>query len=133
MLRISRNLPVGGIVLLLLFPFLKVPVTQNSSRSLTFSAKLRHFDRLGCLLFIGPVTCILLAFQWGGQSLLWNSATIIGLLVGFCVLICAFGYVQWKAQDKTTIPLRVLPQRNIWTSAVVLFFTQATLYLVSKT
>lgn len=43
-----------------------------------------------------------------------------------------FGYVEWKVKDKATLPLRVLRKRNIWTSAVVLFFTQATLYLVSQ-
>jgi hypothetical protein len=126
-----RNLPIGGVVLVLLFLFLKVPGTQNASRTLPFSAKLRHFDPLGCLLFLGAVTCLLLALQWGGQNLPWNSPTVIGLLVGFVLCVCAFGFVQWKAQDKATIPLRILRQRNIWTSAIVLFLTQATLYLVS--
>ena len=125
------NLPLGAVTLVLLFLFLKIKGSENEHRRLPLKQKLEHMDPLGCLIFIGAVTCILIALQWGGQSKPWNSSTIIGLLVGFGLLSCLFVYIQWRRGDKAMIPLRVLRQRSIYTSAGVLFFLGASTYIVS--
>lgn len=82
-------------------------------------------------MFIGAICCLLLALQWGGQTRPWNSSTIIGLLVGFGLLSCVFGYLQWKLGERATIPLRVLRQRSILTGSGVLFFLGASTYVVN--
>jgi hypothetical protein len=129
----SSNLPIGGLVLALLFAFLKVPGTRNANRKLSTSEKLKRLDPFGCLVFLGAVTCLLLALQWGGQTMPWESATVIGLFVGFGGLACVFCYIEWKQQEQATIPLRVLFKRSVWTSAIVLFFLSGVTYLVSET
>ncbi|KAI9878025.1 MAG: hypothetical protein M1830_002145 [Pleopsidium flavum] len=125
------NVPIGAVVLVLLFLFLKIKGTDNENRMLPIKAKLNHMDPLGCLVFIAAVCCILLALQWGGQSKPWNSSTVIGLFVGFGLLSCVFGYIQWKLGERATIPLRILRQRSILTGAGVLFFLGASTYVDS--
>ena len=119
-------------MLILLFLFLKVPGTRNSDRSLPLREKLKRLDPVGCLLFVGAITCLLLALQWGGQKYDWRSAMILGLFCGAIALLVLFGYTQTKRGEHTTIPLRVLRKRSIWTGSVVLFLLGATTSVASK-
>ncbi|KAF2688991.1 MFS general substrate transporter [Lentithecium fluviatile CBS 122367] len=125
------NLPIGGVVLALLFGFLSVPGARNENRTLPLKKKLQHLDPFGCLTFVSAVTCLLLALQWGGQTKPWESATIIGLLVGFVALISVFCYIQWRKKEEATIPIRVLFKRSIWTSALGLFCLGAVIYMLA--
>ena len=120
-------------MLVLLFLFLRIRDTDNENRRLPLKAKLDRMDPLGTLFFISAVTCILLALQWGGQSKPWSSATIIGLLVGFVALSCAFLVTQWKLGERAIIPLRVMRQRSMLTGSGVLFFLGASTYIASFT
>ena len=124
------NVPIGAVVLLLLFLFLKIRGTQNKNRSLSTRVKLSHMDPLGCTVFLAAVCCLLLALQWGGQSRPWKSWTIIGLFIGSGLLFCVFGLVQWILGERATIPLRILRYRSILTGAAVLFFLGASTYVV---
>lgn len=114
----------------LLFLFLKVKGTDNANRRLPLKQKFHHMDPVGCLVFIAAICCLLLALQWGGQSKPWRSATVIGLFIGFGLLSCAFGHIQWRLGDRATIPLRVLRQRSMCVGALVLFFLGASTYVV---
>lgn len=129
--NLHRNLPIGVVVLVVLSIFLKLKGVENANRRLSLKKKLESMDPLGCFVFIGAVCCLLLALQWGGQSKPWSSSTVIGLIVGFAALFGLFGYLQWRRQDRALIPTRVLRQRSIFTSAMVLFFLGASTYLVS--
>ena len=79
-------------------------------------------DVLGTILFLGAVCCLIFALQQGGQTVPWNSPTIIGLFVGFGILFLAFGFVQWTRGENALIPLRVLRQRSILMGNCYLFF-----------
>ncbi|KAF2122170.1 major facilitator superfamily domain-containing protein [Lophiotrema nucula] len=125
------NLPIGGVVFAVLLLILRVPGTKNANRMLPLSKKIKHLDPFGCVVFLGAVTCLLLALQWGGQTKPWNSATVIGLLVGFGLLSILFGFIQWKKGEEAAIPFRVLTKRSIWASAGVLFFMGATVQVIS--
>lgn len=88
-------------------------------------------DPLGCLVFIGATTSLLLALTWGGQSKPWSSPDVIGTLVGAGVIAALFIFLQWKRKDNALIPLRVLKPRSVWTGVLVLFFIGGNSYLVS--
>ena len=113
-----------------LFIFLRIEAPKSKDQRLSLRDKVKSLDYAGCLVFIAATCCLLLALQWGGQSKPWHSATIIALLLTFVILAVAFGFIQWRLQDKALIPLRVLSKRSIFTSAMVLFFLGASSYLV---
>jgi fatty acid desaturase len=114
----------------LAFFFLRL--TANSTKSKTsLKAKLMAMDGPGIVLIIAAVCCLLLALHWGGTALSWGSARVIGLFVGFGLLTIAFGLVQWKADEKATVPLRLLRQRSIFMGACYLFFLEMAIYVVS--
>lgn len=126
-------MPLGAIVLLLLFFFLRTNDTDNQTRKLPLKVKLGHMDPLGCAVFIAAICCLLVALQVGGQSQSWKSPAVIGLLIGFGLLILLFFYIQAKLGEKATIPLRVLRVRSILAGSGVLFFLGATIYVVGNT
>jgi hypothetical protein len=74
--------------------------------------------------------CLLLALQWGGTIYAWNSSRIIGLLVGFGLMISIFVFIQIKRGDKATLPLSVLKQRTVAAACSFLFFMGATLMVL---
>lgn len=112
--------------------FLKLKNDNRPSRSLPLKNKLDRMDPLGCIVFIGAICCLALALQWGGQKLPWKSATVIGLMVGFVLIMVCFVFWQYYRQERALIRLRVLCRRDIFSSALVLFFLGASQYVVSQ-
>lgn len=62
---------------------------------------------------MGAVVCYILALQWGRLTRVWDSSTIIGLWVGFGLLLIAFGFAQWWLDDRAMIPPRILRSRYV--------------------
>lgn len=77
---------------------------------------------MGTVLFLGAMCCMIFALQLGGQTVPWNSSVIVGLFVGFGILLVAFSFVQWTRGENALIPLRVLRQRSILMGNFYLFF-----------
>lgn len=75
--------------------------------------KLKRLDPAGVVLLLGSVSCLLVALQWGGDKYPWHSSQVIGLFIGFGLLLIIFGGVQWYMDEAATIPLRLLSQRNV--------------------
>lgn len=98
---------------------------------MTLSQKLLKMDPLGCIFIMSAVVCILLAFQWGGQSLPWNSATVIGLLVGFVLILGLFAISQWKQGSDATLPAWLFKQRSLLAGGLFSFFFSMPTYVVS--
>ena len=88
-------------------------------------------DLFGALILISAICCLLLALQWGGSTLPWNSSKVIGLFVGFGVLVSLFVLIEWKLEEKATVPLRFLKQRSLLMSASFGFLVYASNYIVS--
>ncbi|PLB49099.1 major facilitator superfamily transporter [Aspergillus steynii IBT 23096] len=106
------NLPFGAVTLIGIFIFLS-PKTPSMSH-LNFRQKAQRMDILGTLCFIPGVVALLLAIQWGGSDFAWNSWRIILLFTLAGVLLFSFGVIQvFSPEDRATIPLRVLRDRNI--------------------
>ncbi|KAJ5974583.1 hypothetical protein N7481_011793 [Penicillium waksmanii] len=104
------NLPIGGVTLLIIFLFLRIP---SLSTTTTLKRQLIRLDPLGTALFLPCVICFLLALQWGGTTYSWSNGRIIALFVVAGVLFIAFAIVQtWRKED-ATIPPRIIKQRSI--------------------
>ena len=107
------NLPLGAIVFVLLFLFLRIPPKMLQVPSTTLREKLTRLDPLGTFFFLPSVICLLLALQWGGVTYDWSNVRIIVLLVLSGVLFLAFVLVQkWKG-DNATVPGRIFFNRSI--------------------
>ncbi|KAK7019566.1 DHA14-like major facilitator [Favolaschia claudopus] len=99
------SLPLGGITLSLVIFFLKIQ--HSSTRIVTttnFFQRLLNFDPFGTLVFIPAITSLLLVLQWGGSK--YPSI---------------FTAIQIVAQDRATIPPRILLRRSIWSSSLFAF------------
>lgn len=118
----TSNVPTGGVAIILLSIFLKLNESQNKDRNLPLRTKLGRMDLMGTVLFLGAICCLIFALQQGGQRVPWNSSTIVGLFVGFGILLVAFSFVQWTRGENALIPLRVLRQRSILVGNFYLFF-----------
>jgi hypothetical protein len=107
------NLPIGGIALIVIPLFFKPRPAKDSLRSLPLLSRLQRIDWLGTTLFTASFTCLFLALQWGGQTKSWKSSIIIGLFIGFGLLLCAFTFSQRIAGDQAILPVKILQQRTV--------------------
>ena len=76
------------------------------------------------------IICLLLALQWGGTVHPWNSSIIIGLFVGFGLMVLIFIGIQIYRGDRATLPLSVLKQRTIASAAFFMFFMGASIFIL---
>lgn len=116
------NLPIGGAALALILIFLRLRNTRNQDRNLYLKEKFQNMDIVGTITFIGSICCLILALQWGGQTMPWSSAKVIALFITAGILAIIFGYIQWRLGDRAIIPLRILRQRSILSGSTFLFF-----------
>ncbi|GKZ81332.1 hypothetical protein AnigIFM56816_005847 [Aspergillus niger] len=56
--------------------------------------------------------CLLLALQWGGTTYAWRNSKIIGLLIGFGLLLTCFVGSQIWLGEKATLPPRIMKMRT---------------------
>ncbi|KAI1169477.1 MFS general substrate transporter [Nemania sp. FL0916] len=125
------NVPIGVVVLVLIFFFFHVPRGSENTqfKYLTMPQKVLALDPFGSFLIISAVVDLLLALQWGGQTKAWNSATVIGLLAGFPFILGLFIWNQWKQGANATIPLWLLQQRSLLFGAIFSFFIPMPTYV----
>ena len=115
------NLPIGGLAALSVFIFLRLPAVVQDSKIGT-SKKLLHLDPMGIALAMGGTTCFILALQYGGVTHAWNSSVVIGLLVGFGLLIAALvAWEMWLGDYAMMLP-RLYKSRSLSTTAPYQFF-----------
>lgn len=124
------NVPIGVPVFILVTLFLKLRGLESEVRLLPIKVKIQRMDILGASILISAICCLLLALQWGGSTLPWKSSRIIGLFVGFGLLIVLFFFIEWRSGEKATIPLRFLRQRSLLMTAAYAFLIYAANYVV---
>ena len=117
-------------VLGIVFAFLHIKTQENAG--LPLRTKLKYIDAPGTILFIGSICCLLLALQWGGQSMPWKSSKIIGLFVGFGLLLGAFLLLQLRMGEYAILPLRIIRQRTMAMVTILLFFILMAVTIVSE-
>ncbi|KAG0363542.1 hypothetical protein BG005_010740 [Podila minutissima] len=112
------NLPVGAVSIIFIAIFLNLPTPKGS-----LSDKIKRIDILGSVILMGSVIMILLPLSWGGSKHPWDSAMIIGLLVGGILATIAFVLVEWKVPKEPTVPIHLFKIRNLWATYSSLFFS----------
>jgi MFS family permease len=60
------NLPLGGVVMAVIFLLLEIPNRPNTQKAL--EEKLRQLNGLGILAILPGIVCLCLALQWGGTK-----------------------------------------------------------------
>ncbi|OBT90094.1 hypothetical protein VE02_02523 [Pseudogymnoascus sp. 03VT05] len=123
------NLPVGGVAAIILVLFFKLPDHVKPAEA-TFREKMLQLDPTGIVLILCAVICYVLALQWGGVSLPWNNSKVIGLFIGFALLMIAFGFNEWWLGERAMLPPRLLKNRYIWQGMSYSFTIAGTYFLV---
>ncbi|KAL4923298.1 MDR family MFS transporter [Aspergillus undulatus] len=113
------NLPVGGVVALLLL-FLRVPeLTKKEPFSLDLVRKtIPDLDLIGFSLFAPAAIMALLGLYYGGNEYAWDSSVVIGLFVGAAATITVFGCWERYMGDRAMIPTSMVSHHIVWTSAI---------------
>ncbi|KAF7341341.1 DHA14-like major facilitator [Mycena venus] len=125
------NIPVGIASVAIVIFRLKMPPAARTA-PMRFLQRLSFFDPWGTLVFLPAIITLLLALQWGGSKYPWASAPVIAPLVVSGVLSTLFVLIQlYTAQDKSTIPPRILRQRSIWSSALFAFCMGAAFNIIT--
>ncbi|KFY31150.1 hypothetical protein V493_01360 [Pseudogymnoascus sp. VKM F-4281 (FW-2241)] len=123
------NLPIGGVAAVILVVFFKLPPHVKPAEA-TFREKMLQLDPIGIVLILGAVICYILALQWGGVTMPWDSSEVIGLFVGFVVLLVAFGVNEWWLGERAMLPPRLLKNRYIYQGMAYSFTIAGTYFLV---
>jgi uncharacterized membrane protein YidH (DUF202 family) len=87
---------------------------KPTKNRMTNREKLRSLDLIGTAVFLPAIICLLLALQWGGQKYPWADVRIIVLFVLFGLCLCVWIYIQYRKQDRATVPPRIIKNRNVW-------------------
>lgn len=116
------TVPGGVITIVLLVVFFNPPRKDIVSR-LTLREKMQKLDLIGCALFMPSIVMIILAVQWGGVRYAWRSATTIGLICGFAVLITMFLAWEYHKGEEAMIPYSILLNRSIFLSCLFSFLS----------
>ncbi|RHZ55920.1 MDR family MFS transporter [Aspergillus thermomutatus] len=121
------NLPIGALTWLFILLFFKAPKSYKDNSGL--KDQLSQLDLPGLFFFFPAIISVLLALQWGGTKYNWGNARIIALFIVFGVLITIFIGLELWAQDKATVPPRLIKNRNVWGSAFYCFCLSAAFML----
>ncbi|KAF1832996.1 efflux pump protein [Decorospora gaudefroyi] len=109
------NLPAGGVAALIL-TFIHFPeVVKKEPVSFALLRKVApELDLFGFVLFVPPSILFILALQFGsGNTYAWDSATVVGCLVGSGVLFVLFILWEWKMGDRAMIPGNLFKKRVV--------------------
>ena len=116
------NLPIGGLAMVIVFFFVHVNRNSNEAKGESFFARVLRLDLAGAAIFIPGIICLLLALQWGGAEYPWNSSKVIGLFVGFGLMIAIFIGIQFWQGDRGTLPPRLFKNRNTFVAMMFSLF-----------
>lgn len=89
-----------------------------------------QMDPVGVVLLMGAVISFLLAFQYGGITYPFNSSTVIGLLVGFVVIMIVLVIWECFQREYAMLVPRLIRQRSLWAPATFQFFFAGTYFLL---
>ena len=83
--------------------------------------KFLQMDPLGTFTIMAAIVCYLLALQWGGVTKPWSSSDVIGVLVGFGLLVILFAVIEWWMGDRALLQGSILGRREILVNIIYIF------------
>ncbi|KAL4922581.1 major facilitator superfamily domain-containing protein [Aspergillus aurantiobrunneus] len=113
------NLPIGGFTIIAVLLFFHVPSPRREPQGVKDS--ILRVDPLGVVLFVPSIISLILALEWGGAVFPWSAPKIIGLLVTFAVLLVVFIVVEVSTPVTAMIPTKVVLDRSISASMLLVF------------
>ncbi|KAI9839501.1 MAG: COP9 signalosome complex subunit 1 [Sarea resinae] len=121
------NLPLSGLALALLIPFMKV----NHRREGTIWQRLARVDWLGNTILILSVVSILLALTWAGSIHAWSSwRTIVPLVLGLLGLVAFLAYETAPWVTEPTMGMHLFSNRTSSATYIMSFLHGMILYWV---
>lgn len=123
------NLPISGVAFFIIFFTLKL---QTPKTPILVGIKL--IDWLGTTVLTGGIIMFLLGLQLGSSTHPWNSAMVIGLIVGGITALILFVPLEWSVVRYPVIPMHLFTNvSNAATIIVNLFhgmaFTQVAYFV----
>lgn len=115
------NLPIGGLAAFVILLTFKTPKAASVAQA-TLKEKLLHMDPIATVLTMGALISLLLALQYGGVNHAWDSSVVIGLLVGFVIIVIALILAEIWQGERAMLTPRILRKRTVWVSSVWGFF-----------
>ncbi|KAJ5592059.1 hypothetical protein N7537_008963 [Penicillium hordei] len=94
----------------------------HPDQKLPLSDKLQRIDLFSFVLLSSSLSCLFLAFEWGGLSVSWSNQKAWGCLLGFALLGIVLVVVQAYKGDKAVINLKFMRQRTIVVCYLFSFF-----------
>ncbi|PLB50987.1 MFS gliotoxin efflux transporter glia [Aspergillus steynii IBT 23096] len=123
------NLPVGAVGAAVVIIFFHLPAAVKPP-PISFGQKLLHLDPVGMCLTMAAIICFVLGLQYGGVEYPWKSSKVVGLLVGFGVLIIALIlWSIWLGEYAMMTP-RLFKKRGLWSVCPYQFFFLGDLLLL---
>jgi MFS family permease len=116
------NLPAGAVTVITLLLLYHPPEGASKQHDQGILDRIKQLDLIGCAFFISSIIMAMLALQWGGGRYAWNSATVIGLFVGFTVATIIFIFWEIRRGDRAMIPFLLLTSRSVIFSILFAFF-----------
>ncbi|GAM43478.1 hypothetical protein TCE0_050r18324 [Talaromyces pinophilus] len=123
------NLPLGGVAAAIVFLFFQTP-SRAKPRGVSMKEKLLGLDPVGILLCMASIVTFIMPFEYGGQTMPWNSSTVIGLIVGFFLITTAFVVWEYYQQERAMIVPRLFKQRFIWAGGLFQFLFAGSYFLI---
>ncbi|KAI1193539.1 MFS general substrate transporter [Nemania serpens] len=123
------NAPIGGLVVGAVLIFFHLPKAVKPVPA-SLREKMLQMDPVGVVLLMGAVISFLLAFQYGGITYPFNSSTVIGLLVGFVVIMIVLVIWECFQREYAMLVPRLIRQRSLWAPATFQFFFAGTYFLL---
>lgn len=109
--------------------FFHLPAAAKPQKA-TALEKVIQMDPVGIVLAMGSIICFILAFQYAGVTYAWDSSQVIGLIVGFAVLLGALAAWEVYMGERAMLVPRLLKQRALWAPSTFQFFFAGTYFLV---
>ncbi|KAI1434146.1 putative efflux pump antibiotic resistance protein [Xylaria sp. CBS 124048] len=123
------NLPIGGASAFIILLFFQTPPAAKPAEA-PLREKILQMDPLGTTLALGGIISYILALQYGGSTHAWNSSVVVGLLVGFVVIMMVFAVFEtWQGERSMLVP-RILKSRVIGVGSIFQFFFAGSYYAV---
>ncbi|KAJ5683079.1 hypothetical protein N7462_006244 [Penicillium macrosclerotiorum] len=114
------NLPIGGLAAASIVFFFHSPDSASTAKG-TLKEKLLQIDPIGTILLICTIISYNLPLQYGGQTKAWSSSTVIGLLVGFPLMIIVFIVWEWFQGERAAFPPRLMSNRLVLVNSIYAF------------